>query len=268
MFLKIYALLSPILTIFTVVGFDWINSPYDFWIPILTGLVIFFCLCVFHLLLLLIISCIIDTKKPIERPSKFCKFLLDYTIELVLALAKVKIEVKGIEKIPTDTRFLLVSNHRSGFDPFVTIVKTKRFGISYVSKPENFKIIVAGSFMRRCGFLSIDRENARNAMKTIHKATDLVKKNIASVAIYPEGTRSKTCELLEFKDGVFYVAKKAECPIVIITVKGTEMIAKNFPFKKTKVTIDVLSVLEPQSFSEKTSHEISDEVRQIMLENL
>ena len=182
--------------------------------------------------------------------------------------ARVNLEINGIDKIPEDKRFLMVSNHLSNFDPLVSIVAFKKFGIIFVSKPENFKLPFVSQFIHKSGFLAIDRENPRNAMKTIHKATDYVKEDIGSVCIYPEGTRSKSGELLEFKDGVFYVCKKALCPVVVTTVKNTQKIAKNSPFKKTNVIINVLDVIYPESFAECSTHELSERVRDMMKEDL
>lgn len=268
MFIKIYAVLAAVAELFIVLFTDSISGLKDFWIPVLMFVGIFLGLLAFHMIALLIMSFFIDKNKPCEKPNRFCKFMVDHTVEAVLTVARVKVVVSGIEKIPTDRRFLLVSNHRSNLDPMICLVKFMNYGLAFVSKPENFKIVIAGAFTHKCCYLPIDRENARNAMKTLHKATDFVKNDICSVGIYPEGTRSKTGEMLEFKDGVFYIAKKAACPIVVVTVENTEKIAKNFPFKRTVVKLDVLDCIEPESFADKTTHAISDEVKAKMLENL
>lgn len=181
---------------------------------------------------------------------------------------RVKVNYNGFDKIPSDRKFLLVSNHRSMIDAFVLVNMLKNFSVSFISKPENFKLPLVGIYMRMSAFLAIDRENPRNAMKTIHKATDFVKNDVASVVVYPEGTRSKTGELLEFKDGVFYICKKAKCPVVVVTMDNAEKVMKRFPFKSTVVNVDVLAVLEPASFEDKTTHQLSDEVRNMMLEHL
>ena len=266
MFCKLYlglaVLLDALVSVFTV------DSWLDFWIPIVLIPAFFIGFIILHLLFVSIVAIFIDIKKPVENPNRFFRWWVDHTMVLLLSLMRVKLNVSGIEKIPTDRRFLMVSNHRSGFDPIVSIVAFMKFGIIYISKPENFKIPVAAQFIHKSGFLAIDRENARNAMKTIHKATDYVKEDKASVCIYPEGTRSKNGELLEFKDGVFYVCKKAPCPVVAITVQNTENVLKNFPFKKTEININVLTVLEPDCFADKSTHELSEEVRSLMQESL
>ncbi len=268
MFLKIYFVLALLTETLICLCTDILSGWVDFWIPIVLFLSIFLGLSALHILFSLVVSWFFNKKKLCDRPNKFCRFWVYVTVELMLDFARVKVEVKGAEKIPTDKRFLLVSNHRSNLDPMINIVHLYKNEIAYISKPENFKIPAAGPFIHKCCFLPIDRENARNAMKTIHRATDFVKNDITSVGVYPEGTRSKTGELLEFKDGVFYICKKAPCPLVVTTVKNTEKIGKNFPFNRTVVYLDVLDVLYPEDFSDSSTHDLSKKVRNMMLENL
>ena len=201
-----------------------LKSAVDIWKPIIYFLCLFFGLVALHIIVTLIISLFINKKKECQRPNKLCRYWVYRTIEMVLDLARVRIIVTGGDMIPTDRRFLLVSNHRSNIDPLICIVKLYINEISFVSKPENFKIPIVGAFAHKCCYLPIDRENARKAMKTIHRATDFVKSDITSVGIYPEGTRSKNGKMLEFKDGVFYICKKAPCPVVVTTVQNTEKI--------------------------------------------
>ena len=83
--------------------------------------------------------------------------------------------------------------------------------------------------------MAIDRENPRNAMKTIIKASKLLQKGEVSVGVYPEGTRSKECKLLPFHNGVFKIAQRADAPIAIVAISGTEKVSKNYPLHKTDV---------------------------------
>ena len=76
----------------------------------------------------------------------------------------------------------------------------------FVSKPENWNIPIAGRLAVRCCFRTIDRENARNALRTIQDCARLLDEKAGPVVIYPEGTRSKTGELLPFHNGVFKIA--------------------------------------------------------------
>lgn len=267
MFVKIYALVAAVAdAVICIAGA--VRDVSDIWIPIVLLPAFFLGLVAVHMALTFIASLFIKTEKPCEKPNKFCRFWVYGTVELMLNLARVHVSVNGMDKLPQGKRFLIVSNHLSNLDPMIGIIKFYKNEVAYVAKPEILKTPIAGPFIHKCCFLAIDRENPRNAMRTIHKATDFVKNDITSIGIYPEGTRSKTGELLEFKDGVFYIAKKAPCPIVVMTVKGTENFSKNFPFKGTKVKMDILGVIEPDEFAELSTHELGDKVRSMMLDNL
>ena len=122
-----------------------------------------------------------------------------------------------------------MSNHRSNFDPMVQWWVLRRWPLAFVSKPSNMRKFVIGPFVRRCCFLPIDRENARNALTTINAAANLIRAHVCSFAIYPEGTRSKSGELLPWHAGSLKIAQKANVPIVVGTVEGTERIARNVP---------------------------------------
>ncbi len=269
MFAKIYLTLAFIIDVLlTILCFSGNFTYLTVLTPIVLYIPIYLALFLLHILVTFIISLFLNKNKVRLKPNKFLRFWVDYTVEWLLSLLNVKIEVIGQEKLPKNTRFLLVSNHASGIDPLVCMAKLKEYNISFVAKPEIFKIPMVAPFLAACCFMTIDRENARKAMKTIHLATDYIKNNAVSVGIYPEGTRSKTGELQEFKDGVFYIAKKAPCPVVVSTVIGTDKFKKNTPFKQTKVKINIIDVIYPQDFSELSTHDISEKIHGIMSENL
>lgn len=102
---------------------------------------------------------------------------------------------------------------------------------------------IFGRIIRKCCFMAIDRENPKEALKAINRAAGLLKQNAVSIGVYPEGTRSKSGGLLPFHNGVLKIAQKAQVPIVILAIDGTERIAKNFPFWKSTVYLDVIDVI-------------------------
>lgn len=268
LFIKLYGLLTIILDVALVFGLKLCNSFADIYIPIILLPLIFIGFFVFHVVSTILLSLLVSAKKQYDKPNKFYRYWVDETVQYVFNLLMVKVKVNGVELLPIDRRFLLVSNHISGFDPMVCVKALKKYNIVYIAKPEILKIPVVNAFLNVCCFMAIDRENARNAMKTIRRATDLVKNDIVSVGVYPEGTRSRTGELLEFKDGVFYTAKKAPCPVVVMTVKGTNKFWKCVFSCKNFIEINVLKVIEPEEFESKATHEISELAREIMLDNL
>ena len=157
---------------------------------------------------------------------------------------------------------MLVSNHISNFDPLAVLAKVKGRKIAFISKPSNFKIPVAGPYTHNAGFLAIDRDNAMRAMRTIKRAGELVVSEQMIMGIYPEGTRSKTGELLEFKEGAFLLAKRAKAPVVVITTKGTNKIAKRMVLRSTKVELDVIEVIDKETVQNMRLSDLSAHVRE------
>ena len=171
---------------------------------------ILFGLFLLYALFLLVCSLFINPKKEYENHSRFYRALLNGATAFAMKIMRIRILSNGFEKVPHDTKNLLfVSNHRSNFDPIITWHIFKKWQPAFVSKASNFKIPIFGRFIRKCCFMAIDRENPRNALKTILKAAELLKKGKVSIGIYPEGTRSKECKLLPFHNGVFKIAQKA-----------------------------------------------------------
>lgn len=193
---------------------------------------------------------LVNPEKEYDENSGFYRFLLDSATTAAIKLLRIRVHISGMEKIPKDTKVLFVSNHRSNFDPIVTWYALKEWKIAFVSKPENFKVPFFGRIIRKCCFLPIDRENPRKAIITINKAAKLLKRQEVSIGIYPEGTRSKNCELLPFHNGVFKIAQKAETPIVVLSITGTEKISARTPFQPTDVYLDVLEVFPSENIKE------------------
>ena len=223
---------------------------------------ILFGLFLLYALFLLVCSLFINPKKEYENHSRFYRALLNGATAFAMKIMRIRIHTNGLEKVPHDTKNLLfVSNHRSNFDPIITWHIFKKWQPAFVSKASNFKIPIFGRFIRKCCFMAIDRENPRNALKTILKAAELLKKGEVSIGIYPEGTRSKECKLLPFHNGVFKIAQKANADIVVLAVSGTEQIHKNYPFRHTDVYLDVLKVIPAETVRATKTDAIGERIK-------
>ena len=222
-----------------------------------------------YILTLFLFSLFIDLKKPRDKDHPFVRFLIAETVRLVCQLGRVKIVAEGLEKMP-ESRFLLVSNHRSMFDPLVSLVAFKKYPMAFVTKPENLKIPLAGPIIRYCCFLPINRENPREAIRAINSAASLIKNDTLSVGIYPEGTRNKgEGTLLPFHGGVLMIAQKAGgVPVVAVTVENTEKVAKNFPFRKTVVRLKVCCVIPGEEVLASRTDDLSAKLYEVMEEEL
>lgn len=218
---------------------------------------------------LIISGLFVDTHKLYDRNSKFYRFLLYYCSVLLFIAARIKIDASGEELIPREGQFLLVSNHRSNFDPIVSwTVLRHRVNLTYISKAENFKIPFFGRIIRRCCFMPIDRENPRKAKNTVDRAAELIKRGVCSIGVYPEGTRSKTCQLLPFHSMVFRIAKQANVPILAAVLENTEKVHKHFPLKGTHIKLKYIDLISSEEVAELRTNQLSDRIRQKMLEAL
>lgn len=241
---------------------------YWYFIPVLMVPVLYLLLFGVHVLLAGAVGLLfVRKKKPVKKPNAYFYRITVSSIRQLILLARIKVTVKGQEKLP-DRDCLFVYNHRSDFDPLLLGTKIPFRRVALVSKPENEKIPVAGRYMHAAGYLTINRTSPRQALKTVAQCAEWISEGVASVAISPEGTRSRTGKLLPFRAAPFSVAKKAACPMVVVVFKGTENVKKNFPFRRTHVEMNICQVLLPEDYSAMTSVELAGYVRDIYLKAL
>lgn len=231
---------------------------------ILAGL---FALLILYILFLVVCSLLVDPKRDYTRYNGFYRRILEDVTNIALWIMRIRVHTQGLDQVP-EGRVLLVGNHRSCFDPIVTWRAFKKWTPAFISKPENFKIPVFGRIIRRCCFLAIDRENPRNAIRTIQTAAKLMVDDQVSVGVYPEGTRSKNCVLLPFHDGVFKIAQKAKVPIVVVAIEGSENVHKNYPWHRTHVQLSVLEVIPAAEVCEASTHALGQRVRSLLEQKL
>lgn len=211
-----------------------------------------------------VVSLFIDQSWPRKKQNPLCRGYIARGGEMCCFYCNVRTHVIGAEKIPKDERFLFVANHRSLFDPLALFHAMRAYNLAYISKPSNMKLPVLGAIAAGACFLPIDRTNDREALKTILCAADYLKQNICSICIFPEGTRSKTRDLLPFHHGSFKIAQRAHVPLVIAAVSGTDLVKKNILRRRTDVYISILEVIPADEVKARTTAELSDHAREII----
>ena len=207
-----------------------------------------------------LISLPVPKDKPLEKRHPFICWGVANGISVLNVYFGVRPVITGLEKMPTEGRFLYVCNHRSAFDPIIVMDKMRQYEISFISKPSNMNIPMVGRVAHAAGFLAIDRENDRNALKTILTAADYLKRDICSTGIYPEGTRSRTNALLPFHAGSLKIAQKAKTPIVVACTHGSEKVKRLKIFGGTKVYLDILEVIPVETVCSMKTTELSDHI--------
>ena len=211
-----------------------------------------------YLLVLLVWSFTVDKTKERKGISPFFRWLFVQTDILCLFYTNVHVHIEGKEKIPKDQRYLIVANHLSNYDPMSILSSLRKERIVFISKPENFNIKMVGALMHKAGFMAIDRDNVKNAIVTINKAADIIKRQEANIFIFPEGTRNRTEKpLLEFRNGAFKIATKAGCPIVIAAISETEKVKKRIPLR-SDVYVKIVEVIPAEKVKEMRTADISE----------
>ncbi|MCR5368158.1 MULTISPECIES: lysophospholipid acyltransferase family protein [Eubacterium] len=221
-----------------------------------------------HVAVFVLVGTTINEKKLPKSIHTFYRWFGLLTLKVFVDSFRFKIKISGKEKLPKEN-FLIVCNHRSIFDPLIGITRFKKYNMAYISKEENLKIPFVGRYMKAVGCLDLDRENPRNAINTINKAADYIRTGHCNLGIYPEGKENKTDEpLLPFRAGAFKVAKKAKCPVAVMTIKNSDRVFRRFMFKRIKVEMDILGVIEAADVERLSTQEISDIAYDMMRENL
>lgn len=239
------------------------------WVSLLISLGIFLLLHLLYALFFGLVSLSMPKGKALEKQNALICYGAAEMASLLLFYGRVRPFLTGTERMPKDGRFLFVCNHRSIFDPMIVMDKMRNYHIAFISKPENMNIPVIGRCLYSIGYLSIDRENDRNALKTILTAADYMKRDVCSIGIYPEGTRSKTEELLPFHAGSLKAAQRAKVPIVVACVRGTENAQTvNFFSRRKDVFLDILEVIPADTVCSRRTEELSDQIRSLIQEDL
>jgi 1-acyl-sn-glycerol-3-phosphate acyltransferase len=156
---------------------------------------------------------------------------------LALTSAGIRYRVTGREHVPSNRAVVFCSNHQSNVDPPVLFQALhRRLHILY--KAELSSLPVLGKVLQIGEFIPVPRENRDEAFKAIERAAESIRRG-NSFLIFPEGTRSRTEEMLPFKKGGFVMALSAQAPIVPVAVSGGRASMRKASWIVRPVDVDV-----------------------------
>ncbi|MBQ9166160.1 MAG: 1-acyl-sn-glycerol-3-phosphate acyltransferase [Oscillospiraceae bacterium] len=247
-------------------GFDLLSAVLLFLGAALGSFIVFWLLAA---LILWLICLPVDQTKPQTEDSPLYRKLAAVYISGLIRLLRIRIHTKGLEQIPTDGRFFLVSNHLFIADPAFLLHVFPRSQLSFVTKKENQKLPFVGPIMHKILCQPIDRNNDRASLKGILNCIKIIQEDKASVAIFPEGGTSKDGKLHHFRAGAFKIAQRTKVPVVVCTLQNTRPIFHNaLRFRPTDVELHLVKVIQPEEYAGMNTVQMTDMAYEIMLEDL
>lgn len=259
----IAAMTAVVTCVSSGVGLHWLwTAPLSFAGSFLGLAVVVF--------LVLWISCLfVDQNKPQEKDSRYYRTLVDLCAALVLTVGQVRVHTKGLEQTPKSGRFLLVCNHLHEADPVILLKFFRKSQLAFIGKQETKSMFLVGPLMHKIMCQLVNRENDREALKTILNCIRLIKEDEVSIGVFPEGYIKPDRKLHHFRSGVFKIATKTNVPIVVCTITNTNHIIKNFlRLKPTDVDLHLIKTIQPEEYAGITTVELGDMVYHMMAEDL
>lgn len=224
--------------------------------------ILYYIFTVIHTTVWCIISVIVlALTYPFDKSRRWVHEISRYMTWVFFGLPpRVRRTIDGLENIDRSKPYVIVLNHTSGVD----IIAAYKIPLNFrwVSKREVFRLPFFGPMLLVHGDIPIERGNAAAAMaKVIHEGKIWLGRG-ASVAIFPEGTRSKDGEIHRFKVGAFSLAKEAGVEILPVVMTGTAAMFRGWRMNWTnRIRIRVLPAVSVEEAAEMDVKGLAQEVQ-------
>ena len=185
-----------------------------------------------------------------------------------LAMAGVRVEVTGVERLVPNQTYIFTPNHQSFIEVPLCVTYLNR-NIAYLGKKEIFKYPIFGYGIRLIGAVPVDRSNTTAAVESARLATENLRRG-KSYVVYPEGTRSPDGRLGQFKKGAFIMAIDAGVPVVPVSISGATEIMPKAQIKvfPSTVRITIHEPISTEGYSKENISELMKLTRQKVLSGL
>ncbi len=176
----------------------------------------------------------------------------------------IDVQVYGRENLPTQGPVVFMSNHQGYADILALCAAIDTIQFGFVAKKELGKIPLYGKWMERIRSVMMDRDNPKESLKAIMQGIALLKEGY-SLVIFPEGTRSKGGDMIDFKPGSMKLATKPKAPIIPVSLDGSATVFEDTGIISSGV-IKVLfhPAVKTASIAKGDEKKLSDEVHDII----
>ena len=183
-------------------------------------------------------------------------------------ITPMRVTVIGRENIAREQSYIVASNHQSSYDIFV-LFGWLGIDLKWVIKKELRKYPVFGYATEKGGNIIIDRSNPKEAYKSLEKARQKITGG-TSIMMLPEGTRSRTGELGEFKKGAFILARELGLPILPVSITGTRDILppKTLDLFPGRAVMRIHAPIDVSAYGEGDMERLVADVREIIRKGL
>ena len=220
-------------------------------------------------LVILVAAALVDKNKEQEEDSKFYRWMTHLLIEFAITVGRVEIKTQGVERIPREGRFLLVCNHLSDIDPALLMHCFPKSQLAFIGKKETKDMPIIGAVMHKLLCQYINRENDREALKTILKCIQIVKEDKASIGVFPEGYVSLDGRLRHFRGGVFKIAQKANVPVVVCTLRDSKKaMDRLLKLKSSETEVHLVEVISVEEVKSVSTVELGERIYESMIADL
>jgi len=178
-----------------------------------------------------------------------------------LRIVGAKVRLTGLENVPKDNIYCVVSNHQGGLD-IPILMRIFPWTLGFIAKKELLFFPILNVWMIAVGCIFLNRKSARNAVAVFDKAAKQLQ-SAHPMAIFPEGTRSKTGEMATFKPGALKLAIKAQVPIIPVSIDGSGILEGRNPSKEIFVTIH--PKIEFSEIADLESAQVAEKIQKVVV---
>lgn len=213
-------------------------------------------------------------KMPIDKAPFAARSELKKLSERIVRAAKIDLEVvyldeEAYKKMKLEDGIVVVANHASNLD-IPVIVSGLSIPVGFVAKKEMENWPLYSMWMKMSNCIFLDRSNPREGIKSIRKAVSVVKQGYPTV-IFPEGERTSTGEVGNFKKGSFKLATETNGIILPLTIDGTFFVQNRksiFMKPNRKVRLTVGKPIDLRKITQENSKNLSEIVRESIVNEI